>query len=379
MAALGDSESVVLQGELPPERNRRGGPGWWMDLDGIWRAPEEWPEDVPPLSGWVRGVDGRWGPPDSESIAQDTARQPSQLPAVLVAEAPPVEKRISRQAQSDRRAILIVMGVLGAAAILLAGAIILITQAGAEVEAERPELPGVIYAAETDEVRAQRQRAAAALAPEQAVFDLAQLPVRDGLEVAVSDGVSGVFDPQDWTVVDDGCLDLREVVLVERSQVPITWADQLECVPDGGRWVDRNLGTTLNRVHEADVVLLVPAQVVFASGGSMWSTSTQQAYLSDQLHPATLQIVAAGAGNNPRGQDPSAWRPASQQIWCAYAVDWISVKSHWQLDVSADEKLALEEMLATCDEPSSRGADPETVLIDTLVAPQIETITAAGQ
>lgn len=41
----------------------RRGPGWWMDLDGQWKPPEEWPESSPPLPGWVRDAEGRWSEP----------------------------------------------------------------------------------------------------------------------------------------------------------------------------------------------------------------------------------------------------------------------------------------------------------------------------
>lgn len=44
----------------------RRGPGWWMDLDGQWNPPEEWPEANPPLPGWVRGSDGRWFDPEAD-------------------------------------------------------------------------------------------------------------------------------------------------------------------------------------------------------------------------------------------------------------------------------------------------------------------------
>ena len=36
-----------------------------MDLDGEWRAPEEWPQDHPPLEGWVRNQDGSWRAPNN--------------------------------------------------------------------------------------------------------------------------------------------------------------------------------------------------------------------------------------------------------------------------------------------------------------------------
>ena len=41
----------------------RRGPGWWMDLEGQWNPPEEWPESSPPLPGWIRGADGLWTEP----------------------------------------------------------------------------------------------------------------------------------------------------------------------------------------------------------------------------------------------------------------------------------------------------------------------------
>ena len=46
-----------------PTSETRRGPGWWMDLEGVWNPPELWPESTPPLDGWVRGDDGRWSPP----------------------------------------------------------------------------------------------------------------------------------------------------------------------------------------------------------------------------------------------------------------------------------------------------------------------------
>jgi hypothetical protein len=40
----------------------RRGPGWWMDLDGSWKPPQDWPEATPPLPGWTRDSQGTWGP-----------------------------------------------------------------------------------------------------------------------------------------------------------------------------------------------------------------------------------------------------------------------------------------------------------------------------
>ncbi len=340
-----------------------------MDLDGLWRAPEEWPEDYPPIAGWLRDETGRWRAPD------DGQAPPDLLPAVWVSqsaeESPPVQT-LSRQAQADRRAMYTVAGVVAGACLLLAAAIVLIAQAGASAPDEGPDsdVPDVVFAAETDEDRLNKLRELALAAPAIARQSLDEIPE------TTPESDTEAFDPANWVFEEDGCLDLAEQVLIARSRIPIVWADQLECVPDRGQWVDRYLDTTLTRTLEADVVALVPPSVVHASGGALWSPATRQAYVSDQRHGATLQIVSAGAGYNPRAQDPAAWKPSSREIWCAYAVDWISVKTHWQLTVNSDERAALTEMLDTCDSPNSLGADPRTVVSDRLVAPEIELIVA---
>jgi hypothetical protein len=367
---------VVVEGELPHKQNRRRGAGWWMDLDGEWRAPEEWPQDNPPLEGWIRNQNGSWRAPDN---AVATVEQ--QVPAVVlvaeqVARAPAI-KRVSRQAQADLRAMLTVMGVLGGAALLLAVALILITQAGAENDEPAKEISfDVIYAAETDQDRLLSQIAAD---EEAAALTRTQL---EELDIRASSGSPGAvevdFDAGLWTPAESTCLNLAEEVLVARSAVPVTWADQLDCVPDRGRWSDRYLDLAMSQTLQAEVRSLIPPEVVHESGGWAWSGDTRQAYVTDQQHPGALVIIAAGSGHNPRSQDPSRWRPSNEDIWCAYAVDWVSVKTRWQLDITMAEHDTLVEMLATCDNPSSAGPDPQTVIVDSLVAPSIDYVDTDG-
>lgn len=57
----------------------RRGPGWWMDLEGQWKPPEEWPEATPPLPGWKRGTDGLWfEQPFVEDLHDELDAQPRQ-------------------------------------------------------------------------------------------------------------------------------------------------------------------------------------------------------------------------------------------------------------------------------------------------------------
>jgi hypothetical protein len=363
----------MMDAELPQRENRRGGPGWWLDLDGIWRAPTEWPEDTPPIEGWTRGTGGGWKPPGGE-VAERIERL--HVPIGLVAVAPQEPPRPSRQATADKKAMLTVTGALGAAALLLVGALVLITQAGAEEDAEisTEVQPSVIYAADTDQHRMERRHEVAAVAPDHAMNDLAGLIVRETQEP--TNAPVGPFDELAWEVSTEDCLDFAEQVLIDRSSVQILWADQLECVPDSGRWADRYVGTVISRTIDADVSPHVPPAIAFASGGSTWTEVTRNAYLTDTVHPAALQITSTGSGHNPRGQDPSQWKPSNSDTWCAYAVDWVAVKVRWELDVTVAERDAVSEMLTTCGSAGSTGADPMTMAIDSFASPTIERITS---
>ena len=344
---------MAARGELPNKENNRAGAGWWMDGTGSWRPPEEWPEDTPPFEGWVRNEAGGWDAPlGAGGSSRDVASPAPKATAARGNE----KKRLSRQDRADRRAMFTVFGALGAAVILLIVAVFLISQAsatGAGDLAAEDEPPEVIFEAEGDQAVLARRRALADQAPQLAAAQLASLEVRSD-----DDAADLSIDPQNWVVEATDCLDIGEQVLVARSAGAVTFADQLECVVDGGIWADRYFGATIDDVIDVEVEPLGPIDVVAASGGSQWTADTRQAYLTDIAHPATLHIIASDSGHNPRSQDPARWRPSNRNIWCAYAVDWISIKGRWELSVTDAEVVALEDMLASCDEPESSGADP---------------------
>lgn len=389
-----------MAGEIPERDNIRGGPGWWLDPDGMWRAPAEWPEDYPPLDGWIRGADGRWGAPgieeehvlvdhdgtarlerragDSASVEGGLRLHSSQSrPATTTFERPVPAKR-SRQAEADIRAMLLVGGAIATAIVLILVALVLQSRAGAAADAIEPTEeapPEVIFAAETDAVREQRRAEAIAAAPAVARAELDSLVVADGVvnEDATADqGLT--FDESEWVPVVDSCLGVSEQVLVARTSRPIVWADNLECIPAEGQWVDNYLGIDINRRADAEVRSLIPLELVHAAGGAQWTPATRAEFLTDTEHPATLVILAADSGHNPRNAGPAVWRPSNESSWCGYAVDWIGVKARWELSVSTAERDALSEMLDSCGSSTSNGPHPSSAVIDPINPPVIDRI-----
>lgn len=360
---------MAVEGELPEKPNRRAGLGWWMDADGTWCPPEEWPEDTPPLDGWIRAENGRWQDAGSVPVSKPTSAQQVSTRSAAVEEESVAPKRRSRQAEADRRAILSVLGALVAAGLLLIAALVVINQADASPDAvditTSTSQPRVIFQAETE---AERRSSAAAQAPTEALEQLLALSIRSG------PAETAVFDSQAWMPETDSCLDVAEQALVARSAVDVTFADERECELARGRWTDRYQGTELQIVTDTEVQALVPPQDVHLSGGADWTVDTRQGYLADLDHPATLHVIARSSGHNPRGESPDRWRPSSRATWCAYAIDWVAVKFRWSLSVTPAEHVALSEMLETCNEAGSNGADPGSLATSSVPDPQIATV-----
>ncbi|NNC81406.1 MAG: hypothetical protein HKN94_14780 [Acidimicrobiales bacterium] len=295
----------------------------------------------------------RWVRPDSAPDVGNT------LPPV---EEPPVtETRRSRQAMSDIRSMLLVSGSIGTALLLLVGALVLINQAGATDEDNSPT--GVSF---TLDSIADRQNARVARADERAPS--AQVAV--GTLVDATPGLAPAFVDDAWPDGPTGCDDPLAVALANRSAAPIDWVNQRTCTARSGNWRDRYHDVRLTAASDMAVSSLIPLKIVHESGGWEWDKETRAAFVADVFAPS-VTITTRDAGHNPNRQSPDQWRPAREETWCAYAVDWVEVKARWNLGVTTAERGALTQMLATCDDASSEGADPDTVELQPPDSPTI--------
>ena len=364
-----------MVGELPPRENRRGGVGWWMDEEGRWRAPADWPGQDAPVDGWTRSDDGTWRPPpvedesraSAEKVVLEAAPPKPKKRDVPKADAAPKVSKLSKQGQSDVRAMLLVGSSIAVAVVIAIG--LLLTQQGAEASSEGTDGAGpeVVFAAETEAVRAARRIEAALTAPDVALAaldELADLPTDAEPESA--------FDESLWEAQPTDCLDPSEIVFIERSATPIEFADNLECVPANGSWHDPYVDVDIERTIDGEVRSLIPLEIVHSSGGHEWTPATRELFANDVDHPATLVILSRGSGHNPRNQGPEEWRPSNETTWCGYAIDWVTVKQRWELGVTADERAALIEMLQTCSDPGSDGPLLSSMVIDPIALPVIE-------
>ena len=146
-----------------------------------------------------------------------------------------------------------------------------------------------------------------------------------------------------WISQGHGC-DTRDVVL-QRDGRDVKTGD--ECDITSGEWFSVYDGETFDDPSDVDVDHMVPLANAWRTGAAAWTDVQREAFANDLTRPQLL-AVSASSNRSKGDQDPSQWRPPSQQFWCEYAQRWISVKAGWQLFVTIDEKTALQLMLETC-------------------------------
>lgn len=141
-----------------------------------------------------------------------------------------------------------------------------------------------------------------------------------------------------------GACSVRETVLARDGRKVRRNA---ACHPVKGRWYSPYDGKWLKSEKYVDVDHVVPLSYAWRSGAKRWSQAKRRAFANDLTRPELL-TVSHSANIAKGGQGPQSWRPPRRAYWCRYATSWITVKRHYRLFVTRNERAALLNMLRTC-------------------------------
>ena len=181
--------------------------------------------------------------------------------------------------------------------------------------------------------------------------------VRDALDaLPIAPRGSGIdYDRSDWrhwVDADRDCQNTRAEVLIAESRAAVSFAprdDNDQCRVTQGQWRGPWSGQTFTDAGDVDIDHHVPLAHAHESCGWQWDADRKRDYANDLSIPASLQAMQASLNREKGKQPPDQWRPPRRAAWCRYAADWIAVKAHWQLTVTAAEVAALRDMLDNCE------------------------------
>ena len=158
-------------------------------------------------------------------------------------------------------------------------------------------------------------------------------------------------DWKHWTDEDGDCQDTRQEVLHAESMTDITYQSDKGCKVATGQWLTPYSAATVSVPRELDVDHMVPLGNAHESGSWNWPSERKERFANYLDDPQHLIAVTARANRSKGAKGPDRWKPEEQTYWCQYAIDWIIIKSTWNLTVTGAEHAALGEMLHTCADP----------------------------
>jgi hypothetical protein len=189
--------------------------------------------------------------------------------------------------------------------------------------------------------------AATALAPSPSAADVDEF--LDGLIVA-PEGSSSGYDRDEfphWTDTNGDCEDTRDEVLAWESTVTVGW-DGAGCNVVTGSWWSAYDGQMFTDPSDVEIDHVIPLAEAWRSGASGWTRAERQAFANDLSRDETLRAVSGSSNASKSDRDPDEWMPSNSSFHCQYLIEWVTVKTAWDLTVEQAEYDALASGLAPC-------------------------------
>ena len=149
-----------------------------------------------------------------------------------------------------------------------------------------------------------------------------------------------------WLDTDNNGCDTRNDILHR----DLTNIKNKRCKVFSGNLKDPYTGKTINfdkRVDSEAVQIdhVVALQNAWLNGAWQWDIKKREEFANDPLN----LLAVDGQSNQDKGsKDFAHWKPTNKQAVCPYAKRQITIKSKYNLKVTAEEKTALFEILEKC-------------------------------
>ncbi len=134
----------------------------------------------------------------------------------------------------------------------------------------------------------------------------------------------------------------RQEVLIEESEISVTFKTERNCKVASGRWTCPYTGTVYTDPSELDIDHTIPLREVHYSGGYLWTKDQKKLYFNG-IEPEHLVAVSASANRSKGSRRPDEWMPVINE--CKYLKDWMKIKGRWGLDYGCEEAQIIVQLV----------------------------------
>lgn len=142
-----------------------------------------------------------------------------------------------------------------------------------------------------------------------------------------------------WTDEDHNCRNTRNEILLERSLVPVEFANNKKCSVLKGKWKDFYYPAVHYNAKDVDIDHLVPLFEAHKSGGAAWSRDKKRKFAND---PENLVITSQKANRQKGANTLKTWLPVNLSYACKYYKQWMYIKKKYELSISPEELAAVD-------------------------------------
>lgn len=144
---------------------------------------------------------------------------------------------------------------------------------------------------------------------------------------------------------DDTCMNTRAKVLVRDSEEEVTYRNDKKCVVESGRWWDNYTNQELTSSRQIQIDHMVPLKNAYISGAYKWDYKTRCLYANYMGYKGHL-ISSEAHQNMAKGdRGPEKYLPPEPSYRCEYVKNWLTIKTIWGLNMTADEVQAVHEVV----------------------------------
>lgn len=133
-----------------------------------------------------------------------------------------------------------------------------------------------------------------------------------------------------WQDLDGNCRDTRAEVLIERSEVPVTFKKN-GCLVDKGLWSDFYYQEKLTEASSIDIDHVVPLKHAYETGAAQWSSKKRIEFSNDYEN---LVITNKKYNRQKGAKTPLEWMPVQKEYACKYLKKWLNIKVKYSLSIN---------------------------------------------
>jgi hypothetical protein len=139
---------------------------------------------------------------------------------------------------------------------------------------------------------------------------------------------------------DGTCFNTRAKVLIQSSEVPVTFANH-GCAVTHGQWQDPYSNRQYTDASDIQIDHVVPLKNSYVSGGWKWDAKKRCLYANFRGNDYHL-LAVNGPDNMKKGdRTPEKFMPPNKAYSCKYLSIWLKIKLIWNLAMIPSEAQAI--------------------------------------